>query len=88
MHPHEANPTLAPGALSQFRAFAAAQGVEIPSTAEADEVVQRMLVRQVAAVAFGREAYYRVLARLDPQVSAAAAAFEGAEAILALSKQP
>jgi hypothetical protein len=47
-----------------------------------DETIRGMLIRQVAAVAFGQDAYYRVTARMDPQVTAAGAAFERAEALL------
>ena len=84
----EANPKLPADAAPAFRAFAAQQGVEIPGTPEADAQVEQMLLRQIAAVAFGDDVYYRVTARLDPQVTAAAAAFDRAEGILAASKQP
>jgi carboxyl-terminal processing protease len=84
----EADPKLPADAAAAFRAFAAKQGVEIPSTPEADAWVGSMLLRQVAAVAFGDEVYYRVSARLDPQVAAAAASFGKAEGILTAAKQP
>jgi hypothetical protein len=78
----ERNPELAANALAQFRQFAVVQGVEIPEAPEVDETIRRMLIREVAAVAFGQDVYYRVAARMDPQVSAAVAALAGAEAIL------
>jgi carboxyl-terminal processing protease len=78
----ERKPELAADALPQFRQFAAGEGVEIPQGPEVDETIRRMLIRQVAAVAFGQDAYYRVTARMDPQVTAAGAAFERAEALL------
>jgi len=84
----EADARLPADAAAAFRAFAVQQGVEVPDTPEANAQVERMLLRQVAAVAFGDEVYYRVSARLDPQVAAAASTFDKAEGILAASKQP
>jgi hypothetical protein len=75
-------------AVAQFRQFAVAQGVEIPQAPDVDQTMRSMLVRLVAAVAFGEDMYYRVAARMDPQVSAAVASFDRAEAILSASKQP
>jgi hypothetical protein len=84
----ERNPVLAADALGQFRQFATGQGVEIPQGPEVDEAIRRLLIRQVAAVAFGQDAYYRIAARMDPQVAAAVASFDQAEAILTAAKQP
>jgi carboxyl-terminal processing protease len=84
----ERNPALTADAVAQFRQFAVAQGVEIPQAPDVDQTMRSMLVRLVAAVAFGEDMYYRVAARMDPQVSAAVASFDRAEAILSASKQP
>jgi carboxyl-terminal processing protease len=83
----ERNPALSADAVGQFRQFAVTQGVEIPQAPDVDETVRRMLIRQVAAVAFGQDLYYRLAARADPQVAAATASFDKAEGILSVSKQ-
>jgi carboxyl-terminal processing protease len=82
----EANPRLPPDALSGFRDFATAQGVPIPATAAADTTLDRVLLGEIAFVAFGRDGFYRVHARIDPEVSASLPAFDRAEAILSLTK--
>ena len=77
-----ADPKLAPGALASFRAFARAQGAEVPEGADADRMLERRLLLRVAATKWGGEGYYRLAARLDPEVDAARAAFDEAQRIL------
>ena len=51
--------------------------------AESDGRLQRALVRGVSAVKWGDEGYYRITALTDPDVAAAQAGFDKAQAILA-----
>jgi carboxyl-terminal processing protease len=78
-----ADPTLASDALASFRAFARGQGAEVPDGAEADRMLERRLLLRVAATKWGGEGYYRLAARLDPEVDAARAAFDEAQRNLA-----
>jgi carboxyl-terminal processing protease len=80
----EATPHLPVDAITAFRTFASAEGVSLPAAASADTVLSGVLLREIAFVAFGREAYYQVAARIDPEITAATAAFDRAEAILTL----
>jgi carboxyl-terminal processing protease len=77
-----ATPSLPAAALADFRAFAAKQGVAIPSGPEPDAWLQRTLAARIAAAKWGDTGYYRVAAALDPEIRAAAASFERAAAIL------
>ncbi|HEX2095140.1 MAG TPA: S41 family peptidase [Longimicrobiaceae bacterium] len=77
-----ASPVLPAAALADFRRFAAGQGVEVPAGAEADALLQRALVRGIAAVKWGSAGYYRVSAVLDPEVAAAVGEFSRAATIL------
>jgi hypothetical protein len=70
-------------AISEFRTFAARQGVSIPTGADVDAQLQRVLARAVARVKFAESGYYRVAAAMDPNVRAAAQQFDRADAILA-----
>jgi carboxyl-terminal processing protease len=76
-----AQPALPAAPVADFKSFAGQQGVVIP--AEADSVLQRMLLRAVARARFGEEGYYRMAAVLDPVVRRAARQFDRASAILA-----
>ena len=78
-----ANPTMPPAALADFRTFAAKNGVVIPSDAASDEVLQRVLVRTVAATKWGDEGYYRLAAVTSSEVAAARGSFDRAQSILA-----
>ena len=73
-------------AVTQFRSFAAADGVEIP--ADADNRLQRALVRFVAYAKWGDEGYYRMVAVTDPEVQAAQRQFDRAATILSGLKDP
>ena len=77
-----AAPRLPDAALVQFRAFAQQQGHSIPTGAEADRALQRLLVPEIAGTKWGSAGYYRVLAALDEQIAVAVAEFERAAAIL------
>ena len=77
-----AHPHLPPAAIEQFRAFAAKDSFEIPSGAEADGLVDRVLVRNVARVKWGEAGYFRLLAIGDGEVAQASTAFDKAQSIL------
>jgi carboxyl-terminal processing protease len=81
-----ARPALPAAAVTQFRGFAAADGVEIP--ADADNRLQRALVRFVAYAKWGDEGYYRMVAVTDPEVQAAQRQFDRAATILSGLKDP
>jgi carboxyl-terminal processing protease len=81
-----ANPSLPAAAVGAFRAFAGEQGVQIPAGAAADAMLQRTLLRGIAAARWGDEGFYRVTAALDPEVRGAAAEFPRAEAIVAAGR--
>lgn len=77
-----ANPVLPAGALADFRAFAARQGLPAPDGADADARLQRELVSALAATRWGPAGYYRVEAVLDPQVKEAVGQFARAGELL------
>jgi carboxyl-terminal processing protease len=81
-----ARPALPAAALADFRAFAAQQAVAIPAGADADTVLQRVLVPAAARAKFGDAGFYRLSAVLDPTVRQAAQAFDRAAAILAANR--
>ena len=78
-----ANPTLPPAAAADFRAFATKNGVAIPTDSATDVMLQRVLVRTVAATKWGDEGYYRLAAVTSSEVEAARGAFGRAQSILA-----
>jgi carboxyl-terminal processing protease len=70
-----------PGAaLADFRAFAARQGLAVP--ADGDAVLQEMLLRSVAYAKWGDEGIHRIIARRDPAIRQATAAFAQANALM------
>jgi hypothetical protein len=73
---------LPPAALSDFRAFAGRQGVQVPGDAGSEAVLQRVLTTAVARAKWGDPGSYGALAFLDPEVSAAVGSFDRAAAIL------
>jgi carboxyl-terminal processing protease len=77
-----AAPKLPAATLEDFRAFARKQGITIPAGADADAWLQGALVLRVASAKWGDAGYYRVVAAIDPEVTAAARAFDRAAAIL------
>ena len=78
-----AAPTLPAAAVADFRAFAAKDGITIPTGADTDAMLQRVLVRTVAATKWGDEGYYRLAAVTSGEVAAARGAFGRAQGILA-----
>jgi carboxyl-terminal processing protease len=77
-----ANPVLPAGALADFRAFAARQGLPAPDGAEADARLTRELLLELAGTKWGPPGYYRLAAVLDPQVRQAVAQFPRADELL------
>jgi len=80
-------PMLPVGALADFHAFAAAQGVSIPADADADRLLDRLLLRWVAQLRWGDEVSAETAARLDGQVEAARAQFGRAAEVLAARRR-
>ena len=78
-----ANPVLPATAVSEFRAFAAKDGIQIPTDTASDSMLQRVLVRTVAGTKWGDEGYYRLAAITSPEVAAARGTFDKAQSILA-----
>jgi carboxyl-terminal processing protease len=78
-----ASPALPAAAIADFRAYATKDGIAIPADAESDAMLQRVLVRNVAAVKWGDEGYYRLAAVTSSEVAAASGAFGKAQSILA-----
>jgi len=77
------SPSLPSAALADFRAFAAKDGITIPSDTETDALLQRVLVRTVAETKWGDEGYFRLAAVTSPEVAAARGDFGRAQSILA-----
>ncbi len=50
-----ASPALPAAAVSDFRAYALKDGITIPADSESDAMLQRVLVRTVAATKWGDE---------------------------------
>jgi carboxyl-terminal processing protease len=78
-----ANPLLPAAAMTDFRAFATKNGVAIPTDSASDAMLQRVLVRTVAATKWGDEGYYRLAAITSPEVAIARDSFGRAQSILA-----
>jgi carboxyl-terminal processing protease len=77
-----AHPAMAPGALADFRKFAAEQKVTIPDGADADRRLTTTLLERVAFAKWGSAGLYRLEAVLDPEITAGVQAFDKAAAIL------
>lgn len=69
-------------ASSVFRAFAQAQGVNIPAGQDADTWLHRLLRGSIARMRFGDAGHLRATVPSDPEVRAAIAAFDRAELLL------
>ena len=78
-----ASPALPAAAVSEFRAYALKDGITIPADPESDAMLQRVLVRAVAATKWGDEGYYRLAAVTSGEVATARGAFAKAQSILA-----
>jgi carboxyl-terminal processing protease len=68
-----ASPALPAAALAEFRAYAARAGVTVPVDSASDRWLQGALAGEAAFVRFGAAGYYRLVARTDGAVRAAAA---------------
>jgi carboxyl-terminal processing protease len=77
-----ASPKAAPGAVADFRRFAREQGVSIPETPEADQRLDRAIVRWVALAKWHEAGLYRIAAVQSGDVKSAVEAFAKAESIL------
>ena len=75
-------PAVPAAAITDFRAFAAKQGVAIPQDAEADAMLQQLLPRAVARAKWGDAGSYGVAAFLDPEVREAVKSFDRAAKLL------
>ena len=75
-------PSVPGAALADFRAFAARQGVEIPTDSTADNTLGRALTVAVARAKWGDSGSYFVVALLDSEVRAAVRSFDRAGALL------
>jgi carboxyl-terminal processing protease len=82
-----AHPELPAAALADFRTFAQAQGTPIPAGAEADALLQRMLVKTLARSKWGSAGLYRVAAALDAEVQDAVKQFDRASQIVGAQQQ-
>jgi len=67
-------------ALSDFKSYAASNGVTIPT--DADAILGAALLRSIAFSKFGAPGYYRLVALTDPGVRAGVNAFEQASRLL------
>jgi carboxyl-terminal processing protease len=76
---------LAPATLADFRAFASKQGVSVP--VEGDALLRAMLAPSIAYARWGEEGAYRVFARRDPAIRAAAAGFPRARELTEWTRQ-
>ena len=73
--------TLPADAPARFRAAAARQGITVPTDAESDALLQRVLLEAVAAARWGEAGGYGVSARLDPAIRDAVRHFPAAAAL-------
>ena len=78
-----ANPSLPAAAIADFRAFAAKDGSRFRPMQTPDAMLQRVLVRTVAATKWGDEGFYRLAAVTSREVATARGAFARAQSILA-----
>jgi carboxyl-terminal processing protease len=65
-----------PSAITDFRKFAAAQGIDIPDTEAAAKLLVRVLSGSAARSKFGDSGFYRMSATLDPEVAIASQALD------------
>ena len=68
--------------IQEFRAFAAKDSVELPSGHEADSLLQRRLVQDVALAKWGLSGLVRVQTVIDADVQSAVSDFDRAQQIL------
>ncbi|MGH7651274.1 MAG: S41 family peptidase [Gemmatimonadaceae bacterium] len=70
------NTGVPPAAIAEFRKFAATQGVTIPDTENANQLLIRVLSSAAARSKFGDAGFYRISAGLDPEVQIASHALD------------
>jgi carboxyl-terminal processing protease len=81
-----ASPVVAGTGVAGFRTLAAEEGVTIPAGADADRILRRELLEEVAYSKWGDAGRYRIAAVLDAEITAAVDAFEQAAALLAAGR--
>jgi carboxyl-terminal processing protease len=64
--------------LASFRTYSASAGLTIPDDPESSSRLSAALLRTIAYAKFGESGYYHLVALTDPDVQAAARAFDGA----------
>jgi carboxyl-terminal processing protease len=67
-------PALPDPVVPAFRAFAAEQGLQLPTDGDADTRLANAILHRAALALDGPDGYYRMVARMDPDVLAAAQA--------------
>jgi carboxyl-terminal processing protease len=72
--------------LADFRKYADAQGVVVPAGADADKLLNRILLPRIADAKWGDAGFYRMRAVLDPEVSSALESLPQATALAAVSE--
>ncbi len=77
-----ANPHVPAAGLAQFREFVTKEGITVPPGAEADSLVNRVLIKRIAEVKFGEEGFYRLVALFDGDVNLAVQSFDKAKQLL------
>ena len=82
-----ASPAVSTATLTEFRRFAAEQGVTLPEGADVDRRLQDELVLTIADARWGQTGFYRLTAVIDQEVKSATAAFGRAAALLAAGGQ-
>ena len=77
---------LAAATLADFRKYALAQGVTIPEGADADKLLNRILLPRIADAKWGDAGFYRMRALLDGDVASALDALPKASELAAVSE--
>jgi carboxyl-terminal processing protease len=77
------NPQLPAGAATDFRAFAAREGLPVPAGPESDGWLRGALLPMLAEAKWGPAGLYRILAVLDGEVQRARSAFGQASMLIA-----
>jgi len=72
--------------LTDFRKYAEAQGVTVPAGADADKLLNRILMPRLADAKWGDAGFYHMRAVLDPEVSSALDALPKATALATMSE--
>lgn len=81
-------PALPESALADFRAFASSRGIAVPTDSASSERLNRSLVRAVAYAKWADEGLQLLSTRTDPEIRAAALAFEKVNEIIGNRGKP